>query len=100
MLLYVQNNIAYEMIAEFDEALPGVPVEQRYTEQFLRNVVTVPQGAEVKIGWLVDTNTWTFTEPPVPEAVEPIPPEPPGELPDNEREFVGGMMRRLEDELG
>ena len=94
MFLFIQDGIAYELIPEFDEALPGIPLNERYSSNFLSQVVEVPDGIDVKLGWQVDTNSWTFTEPLMPE-----PPEIPAVLHEHEPQFTSDALAELRREI-
>lgn len=78
--IYLTDNTVQEIIPETNPAFPGIPIEQRYSPEFLANCVVVDNNTEVQSGWIYDPETQTFSEPPEPEPVEPIDPpdrEPP-----------------------
>lgn len=52
---------AVELIPEFVDVFPDVPVEQRYSAEFLATCVQVDDDAEVLEGWYYDITTRTFS---------------------------------------
>lgn len=68
-------------IMEFDPVFPDVPIEERYTKEFLDGCInTTEERVEaegIHSGMLYDPETDTFSEPPAPPEPEPQPePEP------------------------
>lgn len=76
-----RNRVVQEFLPMFDPVFPGVPIEQRYSADFLSHVLEVPDETVVEQSWVYDPQTNTFSEPIVPE-IEPEPPRP--ELPEPE----------------
>ena len=79
MYVYLtKQNAAAELIPDEDPVFPGVPVERRYAPDFVQRLVHVPDGTEVRHGWVYDPETGDWAPPPPPEAPEtPDPPEVP-----------------------
>ena len=67
MYIYIKNNIATEVIPEEDENFPGIPIEARYTAEFVASLLHVEDGTEVQQNWIYDPETETFSAPPKPE---------------------------------
>ena len=44
--IYIRDNIAYEIIPEINEAFPDIPIEDRYSKDFLDKCVVVEDGVE------------------------------------------------------
>jgi hypothetical protein len=65
---YCPNNIVLELIPEFDENFPSIPITRRYSKEFLELCVFVPENTRVESGWIYDPETNTFSEPPDPES--------------------------------
>lgn len=77
MYVYLtKQNAAAELIPDEDPVFPGVPVERRYAPDFVQRLVHVPDGTEVRHGWVYDPETGGFAPPAPPEAPE-IPEDPP-----------------------
>ena len=72
--LYVSDGTLNEIVPEVNPALPGFPIEKRYTKKFLDACIVLPE-EEVETqgivaGMLYDPETQTFSVPPEPETVE------------------------------
>lgn len=68
------------IINEEDPVFPGIPIADRYSPDFLKECIVKPEEdvTEVQTGMVYDSETDTFSWPPVPEP-EPEPePEEPG----------------------
>lgn len=76
MYAYVINNTVREIIPDFDEAFPDVPIEQRYPADVLDKCVHVADDADVRVGMIYDPATGEFSTPevvpisPMPEDIE------------------------------
>lgn len=79
MYILLNNNAVSEIIPDEDPIFPGIPINQRYTPDFVAKLLHVAGDTEVKQNWVYDAETGTFAEPPEPEPVEPTP-EPPTDL--------------------
>lgn len=78
-LLISEANYVAEIIPDEDPIFPGVPIEHRYTPDFVAKLLHVPDGSDVKQNQVYDPETGTFSDPPIPEPPEPSPdpdPEP------------------------
>lgn len=83
ILLSASNTVA-EIIPDENPIFPGIPIEQRYTPDFVAKLLHVADDTDVKQNQVYDPETGTFSDPPVPEPVEP--PEPP--KPISEPEYI------------
>lgn len=75
MYAYIINGVVRELIPDFDEAFPTVPIEQRYPADVLDKCVHVADDADVRVGMAYDPATGKFedrTSPisPMPEDIE------------------------------
>ena len=82
--IYVKDGIAVEAIPEFDAAFPGIPAARRYSAEFMRNTVRLPEDfgethGEIKIGWVFNKETFEFIKPEPEAAGEEPEPEAAGE---------------------
>ena len=59
--IYLENNIVCESIPEFHSDFPGIPVEERYSADFLHQCIQWEE--QVPQGWEYDEETTTFTPP-------------------------------------
>lgn len=79
--IHLYNGIITEFIPEESKDFPGVPIEERYSKDFLDNcIIKTEEYVEehkLHIGMLYDADTDSFAEPPIPE--EPDVPEIPTE---------------------
>ena len=66
------KNRAMEIIPDENPIFPGIPIEQRYTAEFIATLVPVEDETEVEQNWIYNPDDQTFSEPPTPEP----PPEP------------------------
>ena len=77
MYAYVSNGVVTEIIPEFLEAFPDVPLSKRYTSKFISKLTPIPEGVEVQTGYLYNEITGTFVAPTGPDpVVPPVPIEP------------------------
>ena len=84
------NYIAGQSIPEFDEDFPGVPIDQRFSPDFL--CACVESDTQIQSGWIYDAEMGNFSEPPPPEPITYIPPEPDRPVQPNYMAFITGMM--------
>jgi len=68
--IFLTNNIVHEIIPDLDPVFPGVPIEQRYSPDFLSRCVAVEDAEEPPAGYMYDPQTGTFSAPPEPEETE------------------------------
>lgn len=74
--ILLSNNVVLEILPEFVEDFPEIPIESRYPASLLSKCVVVDEAIEVQQNWVYDSETNTFSEPPQPQP-EPVPvPEP------------------------
>lgn len=62
ILLTEQNTVA-EIIPEFNSIFPDVPIEERYTKEFIKDLIEVDSFVEVQSHWIYDPVTGEFYEP-------------------------------------
>ena len=70
------KNGVMEIIPDANPIFPGIPIEQRYTAEFIATLVPVEDETEVEQNWVYDPETKTFDEPPTPEPGPDPEPEP------------------------
>ena len=70
------DNVVMEIIPDVNPIFPGIPIEQRYTAEFITTLVPVEDETEVEQNWVYDPETQTFDEPPTPEPGPDPEPEP------------------------
>ena len=79
--IHLHNGIVTEFISEENKDFPDIPIEERYSKDFLDNCIIKTkeyvEEHELHIGMLYDVETDSFSEPPIPE--EPDVPESPVE---------------------
>lgn len=68
-ILIVQGKV-HEVIPEFHPNLPSVPIEERYSAEFLAQ--TVQSDVEIPQNWIYHPATKTFSEPLVAKVQEEI----------------------------
>lgn len=73
-----EGNIVEEVIPDYESAFPGLPVEARYSQDFVGQLLHVDDGTEVRSHWVYDPEAGTFSEPPAPEPVPTLPSDLPG----------------------
>lgn len=73
--VYLKNDRVMEVIPDYVDVFPGVPITQRYSEEFLSSCVEVPVSVEVHPRDIYDSDTNAFSRPPEPEPVESTPVE-------------------------
>lgn len=57
------NNKVREIIPDFDATFPGIPIEQRFSKEFIDNLIHVDDNTIVKQHWIFDNDSKTFIEP-------------------------------------
>ena len=75
MYVYILNNTVKELIPDFDEAFPAVPIEQRFPADVLDKCVHIADDADVRVGMAYDPATGKFEDraspiSPMPEDIE------------------------------
>ena len=70
------SNVVMEIIPGEDPVFPGVPIEQRYSADFIAALIQTADETEVEQNWVYDPETKTFDEPPTPEPGPDPEPEP------------------------
>lgn len=70
--IYLVDNIVHEIIPEEHPDFPGVPITERYSEDFLSKCIAVEEDVEVKQGWQYVEGS--FIEP-IPSISPIIPPD-------------------------
>lgn len=69
-ILMNPDNTVGEIIPTYDPDFPGVPIEDRYEESFIKTLMEFPDDMKVEQNWEYDPKTKTFSAP------KPIPMEP------------------------
>lgn len=72
MYIYLVNNIVQEIIPGVNKAFPHIPIEERYTAEFLKSCVAFPNDVRVEQNWVYDPETGDFTPPSSAEIQESI----------------------------
>lgn len=62
-----ENRIT-EMLFEEDPTFPGIPLKERYSEEFLKNTVEISNNKPCKMGWVYENGEFVEKEL---EVVEP-----------------------------
>lgn len=65
MYIYIENNRVREILPDFDEKFPNIPIEKRFSNDFLGKCVYAPDDPDVKIGMIYDPEDGSFGYPPV-----------------------------------
>ena len=71
-----KSNVVMEIIPGEDSRFPGIPIEQRYSADFIAALIQTADETEVEQNWVYDPETQTFSEPPTPEPGPDPEPEP------------------------
>ena len=50
--VFVQNGVVGAIIPEEDPVFPSMPIQRRYSAEFLSRCVTVESGVAVESGWM------------------------------------------------
>lgn len=61
MYIYLRNNIVWEFVPEENPELPGVPLEERYPEDFVSSLIKVDDIASIGYGDIYDPKTKKFS---------------------------------------
>lgn len=67
---YIKDNTVITIEPEFIDIFPNVPIQERYSKEFLDNCVAVDEDVEVQTGMIYEDGIFKF--PPEPEPEEPI----------------------------
>ena len=67
---YIKDNIVITIEPEFIDIFPDIPIEERYSKEFLENCIAVDEDVEVQTGMIYEDDIFEF--PPEPELEEPI----------------------------
>lgn len=59
----LKDNIAQEIIPECDPVFPGVPIEKRYSADFIAQLMPVEDNIAVEQNWVYDPDGKTFAPP-------------------------------------
>ena len=71
----VENGVVMELIPAVDPAFPEIPIEQRFHESIIAQLVAVPEDVSVEQNWTYDAENGAFAAPVESEPVEPEPAE-------------------------
>lgn len=67
-----KSNVVMEIIPSEDTRFPGIPIEHRYSADFIAALIQTADETEVEQNWIYNPDDQTFSAPPTPEP----PPEP------------------------
>ena len=70
------DNVVMEIIPGEDSRFPGIPIEQRYSADFIAALIQTADETEVEQNWIYNPDDQTFSAPPVPEPGPDPEPEP------------------------
>lgn len=70
MYIKLKNNVVTGLIQEDDLLFPGIPIDKRYSAEFLAECIALDDATGIRTGMLYDPDTQTFSEP------APLEPEP------------------------
>lgn len=72
-----ENNAVMEIIPDYHPVFPDIPIEQRYSPDFIAKLIQVSDETPVEQSWFYNPDDQTFSAPPPPEPGEPdpVPPE-------------------------
>lgn len=74
MYIKLKNNVVTGLIPEDDLLFPGIPIDKRYSAEFLAECIALDDATGIRTGMLYDADTQTFSEP---APLEPEPADPP-----------------------
>ena len=67
MYILLEDNKVKEIIPDIDPIFPGIPIEERYTAEFVASLLHVEDETVVEQNWIYDPETETFSAPPKPD---------------------------------
>lgn len=70
------SNVVMEIIPGEDSRFPGIPIEQRYSADFIAALIQTADETEVEQNWVYNPDDQTFSAPPAPEPGPEPEPEP------------------------
>lgn len=70
MYILLTNNIVTAIIPNENPVFPGIPIDKRYSAEFLAECIALDDATGIRTGMLYDADTQTFSEP------APLEPEP------------------------
>ena len=70
------DNVVMEIIPGEDSRFPGIPIEKRYSADFIAALIQTADETEVEQNWIYNPDDQTFDEPPAPEPGPEPEPEP------------------------
>ena len=74
MYARIENGVVMELIPAVDPAFPTIPIEKRFHESIIAQLVATPEGVSVEQNWTFDAETGVFAAPVEPEPIEEEPP--------------------------
>lgn len=63
MYILLEDNKVKEIIPDIDPIFPGIPIEERYTAEFVASLLHVEDETVVEQNWIYDPETETFSAP-------------------------------------
>lgn len=70
-ILLSSENQVREIIPAEDPALPGISINQRYSVDFIAQLLPTDDAVEVETNWIYDPETGAFSEPVVVDGDDP-----------------------------
>ena len=67
MYILLEDSKVKEIIPDIGPIFPGIPIEERYTAEFVASLLHVEDETVVEQNWIYDPETETFSAPPKPE---------------------------------
>lgn len=71
-----ESNVVMEIIPGEDSRFPGIPIEKRYSADFIAALIQTADETEVEQNWIYNPDDQTFSAPPTPEPGPDPEPEP------------------------
>lgn len=99
MYIYIKNNTVQNIIPDYDERFPNIPVEQRFNSNYLEKCVHVADDTTVKIGMTYDVENDSFDYPKNTDNVLIEPPIPIDMLPNYKKSKIEESKTKLAEWL-
>lgn len=98
MYILLTNNIVTEIIPNENPVFPGIPIDKRYSAEFLAECIALDDATGIRTGMLYDADTQTFSEP-APLEPEPAEPSEPAEPEPGELEILQAENKTLKAQV-
>ena len=73
MYIYIENKRVREILPDFDEKFPNIPIKKRFSNDFLEKCVHAEDNSDVRIGMVYYPEDGSFGYPPVDDVILPDP---------------------------